>query len=327
LPASDYGEIVVMVRQRPQRSRRQKLTHLLRTFAADPVAVGRALPGEFRQRHGSARSSPAQLDDAWFEHLHGLLGAAWPCPEPERLDVLMRDIAGLLSARGLGSGRGTFGGWYSDAETFLCQAMWCTVMHTRPEVVVETGVAHGVSSRVLLEALRLNDHGHLWSIDLPHPLDSQQHADIGVAVTEECRAGWTFLAGSSRQRLPSLVAEVGHVDLFIHDSLHTARNTLFEMEQVAPALPRGGVMIVDDVNLHDGFAAFAHRHPEYQTIVCEALDAIGTFGIAVKTAAPAEERPALAESRPAAGPGAPSPSEFQSNAESIGIIRGRGAIE
>jgi Methyltransferase domain len=272
----------VMATPRPQRSRGQKLARLLRTFAANPVTVARALPGEIRQRHGSVKTGPDQVDDRWFEHLHSLLGAAWPCPETERLDVLMADVAGLLSSRGLGSGRGTFGGWYSDAETSLCRAVWCATVHGRPEVVVETGVAHGVSSRVVLEALRLNGLGHLWSIDLPNPLDIRQHADIGIAVPEDCRGSWTLLEGSSRQRLPALVAELGHVDLFIHDSLHTAKNTLFEMEQVASALPPGGVMLVDDVNLHDGFAIFGRGHSEYQTIVCEARDAIGTFGIAVK---------------------------------------------
>ncbi len=268
------------VRTEPQEPRPQKLARLLRTFAADPVAVSRALPGEFWQRHGSVKYSPAQLDEGWFEHLHGIFGAAWPCPEAERLDGLMAEIAALLSGRGLGSGRGTYG-WYSDAEIFLCRAVWCTVMHTRPQVVIETGVAHGVTSRVVLEALRLNDQGHLWSIDLPHPLDHRLHADTGAAVTDECRARWSYLEGSSRQRLPALVAEVDQVDLFIHDSLHTARNTLFEMEQVAAKLSPGGVMLVDDIKSHTGFATFARRHPGYRTVVCESLDEIGMFGIAV----------------------------------------------
>jgi hypothetical protein len=271
----------VSVRTETQESRTHKLTRLLRTFALDPVAVGRALPGEFRQRHGSVKYSPAQLDDDWYEHLHGMLGAAWPCPEVKRLDELMRGIAELLSGRGLGSGRGTYG-WYSDAEIGLCRAMWCTTLHSSAEVVVETGVAHGVSSRVVLEALRLNGHGHLWSIDLPHPLDHRKHSDTAVAVTAECRDRWSYLEGTSRQRLPGLMADLGRVDLFIHDSLHTARNTLFEMEQAARVLAPGGVMLVDDIKSHNGFAAFASRRPDYQTLVCESLDEIGMFGIAVR---------------------------------------------
>jgi predicted O-methyltransferase YrrM len=271
---------------RPQESRAQKIARVVRRFAADPAGVGRALPGEFWQRHGSVRYSPAQLDDRWFEHLHGLLDAAWPCSEADRLGDLMHEIGGLLASNGLGSGRGTYG-WYSDAEMFLCRAIWCAAVHAQPRVVVETGVGHGVSSRVVLEALQRNGHGHLWSNDLPHPLDARHDAHTAVAVTDDCRDRWSFLVGSSRQRLPGLVADVGQIDLFIHDSLHTARNTLFELDQVAPVLSPGGVILADDVNLHTGFSTFARRHPEYRTIVCESLDAIGMFGIAVKNRRPA----------------------------------------
>jgi hypothetical protein len=39
---------------------------------------------------------------------------------------------------------------------------------------------------------------------------------------------------------------------------------------------------VDDIKSHTGFATFARRHSDYQTLVCESLDAIGIFGIAVR---------------------------------------------
>lgn len=270
--------------QGSRESLAQKTTRLLRTFAADPVGVSRSLPGEFLQKHGSIKYSAAEVDDDWYEHLHDLLGQPWPCPETERLDGLMADIGERLKDHGLATGRATYG-WYSDAEVTLARAVWCTTRHIRPDVVVETGVAHGVTSRIILEALSKNDRGHLWSIDLPHPLDHRLHAQTGVAVTRECRRRWTYLEGASRQRLPPLVHQVGHVELFIHDSLHTAKNTLFEMEQAASAMRPGGVMLIDDIKSHLGFAAFAKRHPDYQTIVCETEDKIGMFGIAVKASA------------------------------------------
>jgi hypothetical protein len=193
----------------------------------------------------------------------------------------MADIAALLAAKGWGFGDATYG-WYADADSSLCRAVWCTALHACPEVVIETGVAHGVTSRIVLEALRQIDYGHLWSIDLPFPFDSRLHADTGAAVTDDCRPRWSYLEGSSRQRLPRLVEKVGHVELFIHDSLHTARNTLFEMNQVASAMPSGGVMVVDDIGIHTGFATFARRHPAYQTIICpDAERPGGVFGVAV----------------------------------------------
>ena len=42
--------------------------------------------------------------------------------------------------------------------------------------------------------------------------------------------------------MPSLVAEVGKVELFIHDSLNTCKNTLSEMEQAASVMSPGGVI-------------------------------------------------------------------------------------
>lgn len=260
---------------------KRELARTARAFAVTPVTAFRALPGEYRQRRGSPQYDDGDLDREWLKHLHGLISAPWPCPESELLGELMASINSGLADHGLASGRHTYG-WYSDADISLCSAVWCAATHGRPEVVVETGVAHGVTSRVILEVLRHNGRGHLSSIDLPHPLDDRLHDQTGVAVTDECRERWSYLAGSSRDRLPSLIAEVGHVDLFVHDSLHTAKNVLFEMELAASAMRPGGIMLVDDIKSHNGFATFAGRHPDYRTIVCESADKVGVFGIAVR---------------------------------------------
>jgi Methyltransferase domain len=269
------------------QSRLQKLARLLRTFATHPVVVIRALPGEFRQwyrwRYGGKKAPEYQVDETWEEQLHGLLDVPWPCPQGQRLDEVMEDINARLAERGIGTGRATYA-YYSDAETLLCRAVWCVALHIRPEVVIETGVAHGVTSRIVLEALAQNNLGHLWSIDLPFPFDRRLHTETGVAVTDACRPRWSYVEGSSRRRLPPLIAEIGHVEMFVHDSLHTARNTLFEMEQAAAAMPVGGVILADDIGSHEGFAVFARRHPGFRTIICPSRDKIGIFGIAVRCA-------------------------------------------
>ena len=263
----------------------RELGIVLREFPTHPVQVARALPGEWRQRRGKTPWTESDFDDNWYEHLHGVLGAPWPCPAAQDLPGLLADIGERLTAKGLGTGRHTYG-WYSDADIELCNAIWCTVCHIRPSVVIETGVAHGISSRIVLEGLARNDSGHLWSIDLPHPLNHKLHGQTGVAVTDSCLPRWTYLEGESQQRLPPLVAEVGQVELFIHDSLHTAKNTLFEMEQAASIMKPGGVMLVDDIRGHDGFATFARRHPEFTTVLCSTADRQAGFGIAVYAESP-----------------------------------------
>jgi hypothetical protein len=266
-------------------TRPQKLMRLARTLCTNPLLVTRALPGEARQWYQWHRGRDRPnlvVDQNWDQHLHQLLAAPWPCPHDRALRQLLRDIEAILGSQGWAFGSDTYA-WYADGDTSLCRAAWCTTLHARPEVVVETGVAHGVTSRVILEALACNQAGHLWSIDLPFPFDQRLHRETGFVVTGPCRQRWSYLNGSSRQRLPVLTAKLGRIGLFVHDSLHTAANTLFEMEQVASAMLPGGVMLVDDIDTHLGFEIFARRHSEYQTIICPSADRQGLFGIAVRT--------------------------------------------
>ncbi len=266
------------------RPRAQSLAHALAALIANPLVAGRALPGEIRQRQGNAQYTDSDVDAVWYERLHALLGAPWPCLAQEGLAAELAGIEARLALRGLRPGRGTYG-YYSDADAALCGAIWCTVIHTRPSAVIETGVAHGVSSQMVLAALARNECGHLWSVDLPHPLRKGLHAQTGIAVADHHKTRWSYIAGPSRQRLPAVAAEAGQIGLFIHDSLHTARNTLFEMEQAATVLAPGGVMLIDDIFQHQGFASFARRHGDYRTLICQPSDNLGVFGLAVKAGA------------------------------------------
>lgn len=114
---------------------------------------------------------------------------------------------------GVEPGRGAFAGW-ADGEPGLARAAWCVVRHLRPSTVVETGVARGVTSRVVLEALEANGDRQLWSVDLPPASAPRLHTQIGMVVSESVRHRWTYVRGSSRHRLPGLLADRGQIDLF-----------------------------------------------------------------------------------------------------------------
>ncbi len=262
---------------------------LAQAFVADPVGVVRALPGHVRMQVW--RNVPDDSEPSWDEHMHELLGVPWPCPETEQVNALLSETAARLVAKGLAVGRQAYGG-YSDGDASLGRAAWCGVRHMRPSVVVETGVARGVTSRLVLEALDRNGHGRLCSVDLPHPFDHSIHNETGAAVTDALLPRWNYVEGSSQRRLPEVIRDVGQVDLFIHDSLHTARNTRFEMDHVAAVMPLGGVMLVDDISTHDGFATFRRDHAEFQAIVCPSADGQGQFGIAVKSGNGCDQPPA-----------------------------------
>ena len=182
-------------------------------------------------------------------------------------------------AHGLSLGRGTYGGW-DDGDPGLARAVWCLMIHLRPEKVVETGVARGVTSRVILEALERSGAGHLWSIDLP-AMDPSLHHEIAVAVPDRLRARWTYITGTSRRRLPRLLGDIGPIDFFVHDSSHTERNVRFELGQASAAM-EDGVIVADDVEQSAAFDELASRLPNDATLVVEADDASAMFGIALK---------------------------------------------
>ncbi|HEX4527317.1 MAG TPA: class I SAM-dependent methyltransferase [Gaiellaceae bacterium] len=251
---------------------------VVRMTLSDPAdALDRVL---VRARHLAGGDAPVsyETEPCWEAWLHRQLGLAWPCPVSAEFEAVWAAAADLVREQGLELGRGAYGGW-DDADPGLARAAWCLTAHLQPEKVVETGVARGLTSRIILERLERNGSGHLWSIDLPAP-DAKLHGQIGVAVSQGLRDRWSYLSGSSRQLLPSLLAELGEIELFVHDSSHTRRNVSFELEAVWPALGHG-VLLADDVHRSDAFGSFISAHSDARTAVARADDGKALFGIAI----------------------------------------------
>jgi predicted O-methyltransferase YrrM len=142
----------------------------------------------------------------------------------------------------------------------------------RPEYVVETGVAAGVSTSFLGAALVENGRGEIFSIELPsNETRASALADGSRYTWQERGVGWSIpnsikqsLGGRHRLilrdvrlALPELFREIPQVDLFFHDDLHTPDHMLWEYETVWPKLSPGAVLVSDDVNY--GWIEFCKR--------------------------------------------------------------------
>ena len=132
-------------------------------FAGDSTDAGTNVSS---RRSGGSLDQPYPVAEEWATVLHEAINAPWPCPESERFGEVWDATIGDLTAAGLRVGRASYGGW-NDGDRAQAEAIWCLVAHMRPTTVVETGVAHGLTSRVILEGLKRNGSGQLWSIDLP----------------------------------------------------------------------------------------------------------------------------------------------------------------
>jgi predicted O-methyltransferase YrrM len=142
------------------------------------------------------------------------------------------------------------GGADTTAAYFLVRAL-------RPNVVVETGVAAGWSSRAILEALEANGRGRLWSSDLPTLQHPDAAAHTGVVVPDRLRHRWSLHLDGDRRNLPVILDACGPVDLVHYDSDKTARGRAWAMEQLVPRLSPGAVIVVDDIDDNAWFARWA----------------------------------------------------------------------
>ncbi len=228
------------------------------------------------------RRPQSHADTDWERRLHELLGAPWPCPAGEAFQSAWQAANETMSAHGLRVGRANYGD-DDDADPGLARALWCLVEHLRPQEVVETGVAHGLSSRIMLEALRLGSGGRLSSIDLPAMTILERRSEIGVAVPGSLRSRWDYIEGASRRQLPPLLGRLGEIGLFFHDSMHSTRNVRWELTTAWKSLRPGGFVVVDDVDFNWGFELFLAAGEDRQPLWCIADDGQRVFALARKT--------------------------------------------
>lgn len=123
-----------------------------------------------------------------------------------------------------------------------------------PSLVVETGVAHGVSSAFILSALRAADKGKLISIEL------SDQPEIGHLIPHELRTRWSLLTGNSLKKLPEVCRKYDSIDLFIHDSFHSYKHMRTEYDTVWPHLSPGGILCSHDILMNNCFSRFCSKH-------------------------------------------------------------------
>jgi predicted O-methyltransferase YrrM len=162
-----------------------------------------------------------------------------------------------------------------------------------PSIVVETGVASGISSAFVLLALAKNGRGQLYSIDLPNYDDSwalpgvcssgrisrlpainnclPEGKSSGWAVPNSLRTRWTLAVGDTKDELPALLTRFGAIDLALHDSDHSHEAIVREGLLLWGRLRRGGLLVVDDIDISSGFSDLCERTAWRKGLTCGRL--------------------------------------------------------
>ncbi len=158
---------------------------------------------------------------------------------PVILDSLDIDLGEQLFNEIIYQQSGTNFGKNFDCESGLATFLYAYVVKVKPSVVVETGVANGITTNVLMRALEKTG-GVLHSFDVD-------------ARTKNVYSGsgqWEFhlLKNNLERDLQHQVSKIGKVDLWIHDSNHGYKWQAFEYELARESLNSDGLVVSDDVD-------------------------------------------------------------------------------
>lgn len=81
--------------------------------------------------------------------------------------------------------------------------------------------------------------------------------------------------------LPKLLADIGPVDIFLHDSLHTKWNIAWELAAATPHLSPLSVVIADDIESNDAFGSWTESVRPAFHAVAQASGKNSLFGVAL----------------------------------------------
>jgi predicted O-methyltransferase YrrM len=158
---------------------------------------------------------------------------------------------------------------YVDGGRYFCQTLFAVVKILKPKVVIETGVANGMSTSMILLALE-DSGGVLHSFDINSETKKAHRPQVN----------WEWHQLDFRNPKSSLkrffMARDIEVDLWIHDSDHSRYWQQFEFELAMKHLSARGVIVSDDIN---DSSAWHRKFSRNETV--ELRDNHKVFGVAV----------------------------------------------
>jgi predicted O-methyltransferase YrrM len=123
-----------------------------------------------------------------------------------------------------------------DGQAFYGRrAGWYAIIRaSKPNIVVETGTEKGLGSLVIAEALKKNGIGKLITIDM--------EPSSGLLIGPDYAEVIERIVGDSLMCL----VKIDTIDLFIHDSDHSAEHELAELNIALPRLSETAIVLSDN---------------------------------------------------------------------------------
>lgn len=125
--------------------------------------------------------------------------------------------------------------------------------YTKPNCIVETGVAAGFSTCAFLSAINANGRGRLYSSDFPYLRLPNPERFIGVLVKRSHKRNWKLYVDGDEKNLPKILIKVDQVDIFHYDSDKSYSGRKAAVSVVESKMSKNGIILLDDIQDNSHF--------------------------------------------------------------------------
>ena len=133
----------------------------------------------------------------------------------------------------------------------------------KPKRVIETGIAAGASSNLILDRLNANGFGDLISVDIT--------SKVGELVEDKFKKRWAVKVLPKmfkRNAFLRILKSNQDAIIFLHDSDHSIHWQIFEISSVVNSIPGIKHILVDDVSLE--FESYVLKNmPDWRLVVID----------------------------------------------------------
>lgn len=154
-----------------------------------------------------------------------------------------------------------------DAEQSLY--LYQMIRGARPRQVLECGFEHGSSTICILQALKDNNFGELYTID---PLQHSVYNGVGVANVRalNLQERFKYICAPDQFVLPQIMLDGFNCDFAFVDSSHMFDQTIVESYFIDKMLNVGGYLMYDDYSLSSVKSAcsFVETNLPYKVVPC-----------------------------------------------------------
>ncbi len=156
-----------------------------------------------------------------------------------------------------------------NAEENLFVLLYSLIRSNESKFVVETGVANGISTNAIMNALQqAGKNGELHSFDV---LPETRNAYSGPG-------NWNFHllpTKNTARKIKGIVSKFSKVDIWVHDSDHGYRWQKFEYLLALASLSDDGILISDDIDASPAWGELAKTHFRKSFIIFDSRKFIG----------------------------------------------------